>query len=84
LIVQRSQENVKKKEDEVKEGKRVASTLQGDMHTLRLELADLKKVVQQLERERTNLQQEISAGRLDNQQLVDEIRMRDIKVRCSS
>lgn len=80
LNAQRAQDETHQKENEVKEGKRVVSSLQGDIHTLRVDLANMKKVIHQLERERANLQQEISDGRQENQQIMDEVRMRDIKV----
>jgi FtsZ-binding cell division protein ZapB len=46
-----------------------------------VDIANLKKTIHQLDRERTNLQGEISEQRRENHRVTEEVQMRDVKVR---
>lgn len=53
---------------------------QSDIHTLRLEIGELKKTIGRLERERANLQGEVGEQRREYQHVVEEVKSRDMKV----
>ena len=53
---------------------------QSDIHSLRLEIGELKKTVSRLERERSNLHGELVEQQREYQHVVEEVKGRDMKV----